>query len=1078
MNTNLKNPYVGPRTFQREDRDLFFGRDREARDLMALVTSERLILFYAQSGAGKSSILNTCLIPELEENNFEVLPVGRIQGDVSTEIEVDNIYVYNLMSSIVQQKIDRKAYEKTSLSHFLSVLDLDESGYLFGEEIVGRMKDAIPWRRVLIIDQFEEVFTTHLDAWKKREDFFRQLAQAMKDDPLLTVILVMREDYIASLDLYAHILPGGMRTRYYMQRLTRDMALKAVRNPVEHIRPFAEGVAEKLVEDLSSIVVHKPGNVQELHSGQYVEPVQLQVVCYSLWDSLPPDGSKITEADLTEVGDVDQSLERFYDQRVESAAKEKGIPERRVREWFGDELITSARTRNMVLQNAGNNKGLRDDVIQSLRGDLVRSELRTGQIWYELSHDRLIEPILSSNAKWFEEHLSMFQRQVVLWVQQGKSESLLFRGRELDAVEKEAGTLSLTVDEQEFLEDCRILRKREQRDRTQRRVITIALIISLVLLGVAMLFYRNAKIAEREARDAENAAVTAQAKAEDEKDRADKARVDAVFQQSIAEEQRRIAEEQAQIAEDERNKALAGSLAAEAVSIKSSDHGLALLMGMEAFQREDNLLTRTTLFQLLQFSPYTRLFGFERAITSIAVSPDGRWAAVSSGDQISIMDMEMKQVVSTRKNSGFVNSLAYNNDGTLLAAGGYVANDGLISIWDVSNPKELQLLKDESGGHSKQIKSIAFSPDGKYLATGSWDKSVVLWDVSSPENMRAVDTLRELGPHDEVTSLAFSPDGKFLISGEATGKMHLWNIQDPSSAEWLQEIPAQHTQEVSSIAFDPLGGGKFASASDDKTVVLWDWDPASDSITKVAVLEGHTGRVRSIAFNEGGTILASAGYDDTVILWGVQTGERIGPALLGHQGTINTIFFGRDETTDILLSGSNDRTVILWDLSTRQPLSQPLKNAPPSGNVGPVVAGDGIQAVADGQQIILSNDAQESKTLIGHTGAVNTLSLNPQKIGDRLLLASASDDQTVILWDVTTVAEADVFLKLEGFNHPVTSAYFSGDGKLLYIESNGQVTQWTIDPAEWESLVCEIMSANLATPELKEKYQITCGSNP
>ena len=85
MNANQKNPYVGPRTFQREDRDLFFGRDREARDLMALVTSERLILFYAQSGTGKSSILNTRLVPELEDNGFEVLPIGRIQGEALSD---------------------------------------------------------------------------------------------------------------------------------------------------------------------------------------------------------------------------------------------------------------------------------------------------------------------------------------------------------------------------------------------------------------------------------------------------------------------------------------------------------------------------------------------------------------------------------------------------------------------------------------------------------------------------------------------------------------------------------------------------------------------------------------------------------------------------------------------------------------------------------------------------------------------------------------------------------------------------------------------------------------------------------
>jgi hypothetical protein len=178
MNTTLKNPYVGPRTFQKEDSNHFFGRDREARDLMALISSERLILFYAQSGAGKSSLINTCLIPDLENNNFEVLPVGRLQGDLPAGIKVDNIYVHNLMSSIVQQKIDPKSLTKIPLSQFLAVLEFNESGYLYNDSSDAEIEEQ-QWRRVLIIDQFEELFTTHLDAWKKRGEFFRQLAQAL-----------------------------------------------------------------------------------------------------------------------------------------------------------------------------------------------------------------------------------------------------------------------------------------------------------------------------------------------------------------------------------------------------------------------------------------------------------------------------------------------------------------------------------------------------------------------------------------------------------------------------------------------------------------------------------------------------------------------------------------------------------------------------------------------------------------------------------------------------------------------------------------------------------------------------------
>jgi hypothetical protein len=350
MSTTSKNPYIGPRTFLKEEGHLFFGRDRESRDLAALVVSERLVLFYAQSGAGKSSLINTRLIPDLESNHYEILPVGRVSGDLPEGINISNIYTYNLMRSLTQREIELGALAELSLTNFLDRLSSDEQGYFYNSDPSSDIvsdKEITSWQRMLIIDQFEEVFSTHPEAWEKRGDFFAQLAQSMQDNPYLWVVLVMREDYIAALDPYAHLLPGGLRVRYYMQRLGWEAALKAVRSPVENLRPYAENVAEKLVENLASIKVRKPDGGLDVQPGQYVEPVQLQVVCYSLWENLASARSQITEDDLREVGDVNQSLEKFYDGRVNSVAKLKKVEERLIREWFDNELITGG-IRNMV----------------------------------------------------------------------------------------------------------------------------------------------------------------------------------------------------------------------------------------------------------------------------------------------------------------------------------------------------------------------------------------------------------------------------------------------------------------------------------------------------------------------------------------------------------------------------------------------------------------------------------------------------------------------------------------------------------------------------------------------------------
>ena len=245
------NPYVGPRTFGYEQRNLFFGREREARDLLARVLSERLLLFYAQSGAGKSSLLHTRLIPQLqEEKGFVVLPVGRVGGELPAGVaQVDNIYAFNLMASI-DKGGDPARLAHVSLSDFLARLARKTIADAAGQESKGWVYDATPAqaapvvpaaptsgastrRYALIIDQFEEVITGHPARWQEREDFFRQLNQALLDDPNLWVVLTLREDYVAALDPYAAQMADHLRARFYMERMGAEAGLEAIRKPAE-----------------------------------------------------------------------------------------------------------------------------------------------------------------------------------------------------------------------------------------------------------------------------------------------------------------------------------------------------------------------------------------------------------------------------------------------------------------------------------------------------------------------------------------------------------------------------------------------------------------------------------------------------------------------------------------------------------------------------------------------------------------------------------------------------------------------------------------------------------------------------
>jgi hypothetical protein len=407
-NPSMANPYVGPRTFTKEEHHLFFGREQEARDLLNRVLSERLVLFYAQSGAGKSSLINTRLIPQLRKVGYAVLPVGRVGGELPADTEaVDNLYLFNLMRSLVTAEREPARFAHLTLAQFLAGLSSDDAENYYYDpaaaepSIPDAAQPAMPY--VLIVDQFEELLTSHPGRWQEQEEFFRQLNAAMLGDRNLWVVLTLREDHLAPIEAYAPLLADRMRARFYMERMGVEAALQAIRQPAElGGRRFADHVAETLCERLRQ--VHVAGEKSTV-AGQYVEPVQLQVVCYQLWEQLNQKGARgaITSGDLDEAGNVEQALASYYDQVL---AQVLGTPsvqvsEGQLRNWFSTRLITEAGTRGFVLQIGGHTGELPNAVVNLLVSKfLVRRDRRAGGDWYELTHDTFISPILASNQKW------------------------------------------------------------------------------------------------------------------------------------------------------------------------------------------------------------------------------------------------------------------------------------------------------------------------------------------------------------------------------------------------------------------------------------------------------------------------------------------------------------------------------------------------------------------------------------------------------------------------------------------------------------------------------------------------------
>ena len=214
-------------------------------------------------------------------------------------------------------------------------------------------------------------------------------------------------------------------------------------------------------------------------------------------------------------------------------------------------------------------------------------------------------------------------------------------------------------------------------------------------------------------------------------------------------------------------------------------------------------------------------------------------------------------------------------------------------------------------GHSDHVSTVAFSPDGKTLASGSSDNTIILWDVASGRPIGQ--PLR--GYNSSIYSVAFSPDGKTLASGSGDNTIILWDV---ASQQPIGQPLRGHDSSIYSVAFSP-DGKTLASGSADYTVILWDVSTAFNTSVAHASgqpigqpLQSHSDHVSTVAFSPDGKTLASGSSDDTIILWDVASRQPIGQPF-SHRDAVNSVAFSPDGKT--LASGGDDDTIILWDVN-------------------------------------------------------------------------------------------------------------------------------------------------------------------